>query len=175
MSTDSLNLDIELAFGEVVDVKSIPSRQVTRIIIEIPTEHHVKATNLLFGKGALVIPAWRAEMAPPYGVTKLAAFMRPSPHASNAERLSHGCFGQLSSNHPEYVKKAGALCRDNQAFWDLLSEKTGATIRSEEDAADTLRAYLGISTRAELATNARAQTLFKTLIQNIESEVAHHE
>lgn len=58
----------QAVYGAVADVRSYPSLGVTRITIEIPVEHHVPATELLYGKRALVTlaPATLAKL--PYGV-----------------------------------------------------------------------------------------------------------
>lgn len=45
-----------VGYGNVVNIRSIPTRSVTRIEIELPIESHVEATRLLFGQDVLVMP-----------------------------------------------------------------------------------------------------------------------
>lgn len=175
----SFNPEFDLAHGEVVNVQQIRSRGVTRIEIEVPIESHVKATNLLFGKNALVIPVWeRSGRQVAFGVAKLSQFLSETPANDDASTPQLGgvpATGSGFTGSPlraarDYVKYAGALCRDNRAFWAYLSGETGATIACESDAANCLRALLGIGSRAELATNHAAQQQLDDLVAGMNAE-----
>lgn len=59
----------ELVFGEVTTVRPVPSRGVTQIVIEIPSEAHIKATQLLFGRNAFIFAGEGVDL--PFGVAVL--------------------------------------------------------------------------------------------------------
>lgn len=163
-----LSETMTIAFGDVVNVESIPSRGVTRVEIEIPIEYHVEATELLFGKPAFIFPVASKPAALPngsaYGVLpfdRALAMVQRSP--TPAEPASGAMFGgkRPSTN---YVSLAGQVCRDNEAFWQVLRERTEMPVTNEAQAALALRAALNIGSRAELAENARAQAVFDELL-----------
>ena len=54
------------ACGRVSQVKDVPSQGVTRIIIELPIEAHVRATQVFYGQDVLVVPG--AVQGRGYGV-----------------------------------------------------------------------------------------------------------
>ncbi|MDO5686458.1 MAG: hypothetical protein Q4G42_03590 [Neisseria sp.] len=56
----------QAAYGRVVQVKDVPSQQVTRIIVELPIESHVRATQVFYGQDVLVVRG--AVPNQPYGV-----------------------------------------------------------------------------------------------------------
>lgn len=49
-----MSLATKIAYGPVVDVRAVHSREVTVIKVEIPEEHHVAATVLLYGQDVVV-------------------------------------------------------------------------------------------------------------------------
>ena len=64
----------------------------------------------------------------------------------------------------QFVSKAGALCR-NPEFWQFLHEDLQILNGSEAEAAEWLRNYLGIHSRAELKTNESARERLNTIYQ----------
>jgi hypothetical protein len=162
----SLNLDMQLAFGEVVNVIPIRSRGVTRIEIEIPTEFHVPATQLLYGKPAVILPLWDTAQRSAYGVTTLGKLLHPAAKDARAERASDNgaaMFQNPRRDH-DYVAHAGRLCRDDRAFWRVLANEGHCAVGNESEAAAVLCMLLGISSRRELQTNVDAQKLFTNLV-----------
>lgn len=45
---------MKAAYGKVFQVKDVPSSGVTRLVVELPIEAHVKSTELFYGKDVLV-------------------------------------------------------------------------------------------------------------------------
>lgn len=170
---DAFNMDFDLAFGEVVNVQQIRSRGVTRIEIEIPTESHVKATSLLFGKGALVIPWWNPEAnVGPYGVRKLSHFFNAGSDAPGefqrdigAVRRTSGFGATPYKKTCDYVQLAGITCRDDKDFWVVLGDITGTNVECENDAVEALKSVLGIASRTELSHNQMSQIAFDDLLK----------
>jgi hypothetical protein len=64
----------------------------------------------------------------------------------------------------QYVSKAGALCR-NPAFWQYLIDDLQIMNALEDEAAEWLRNYLGIQSRAELKTNEQARNRLNTIYE----------
>lgn len=59
-------------------------------------------------------------------------------------------------------RSAGALCR-NERFQEWLVKINRASGQSEDEAAQAVRKYCGVKSRAELRTNQRAIVKFETL------------
>lgn len=68
---------MKAAFGHVCDIKHLSSQGVTRIVVEIPAEHHIDATQLLFGQNVMVLPS---TLQGNYGIID----SNPSPSAPPA-------------------------------------------------------------------------------------------
>ena len=66
------------------------------------------------------------------------------------------------------VRKAGILCRDPD-FWDFLHDDLQIMDRTEKEATDWMRDYLGVNSRSELNTNAEARGLFEKLDARFEA------
>lgn len=158
MSTE-INGNLELAYGEVVNVRNIPSRGVTRIEIEIPIDFHVPATAMLFNKRAIVLP-WQLDgIRVTYGIHKLSDFYAKPPAETTSTR-SRSMFGTASPKN--YVGLAHSLCRE-PGFWKILEQATASPVENEAAAAHALRAYLQITSRAELSINRQAQHEMESL------------
>lgn len=157
-----LTESLKVAVGEVVNVKSIPSRGVTRIEIEVPLEAHVGATELLFGKPALVMAiagkAGDLAAGSHYGVmpfNRALDMTRQSPATPTVAAGAAGMFGGARRSI-DYVGMAARACREGGGFWRVLENATGMPVASEAQAIVALRSTLGIESRSELATNNEA-------------------
>lgn len=166
------NDKVRVAFGSVVNVKAIPTREVTRIEIEVPIEFHAELTRLLFGRDALVLPSNLPENVN-YGVMD-------SPEATAPDSSQPGCeqgapvhsrpvrtssaFGRLAGRAPggtvqrganglDIVKWLGMRCAD-ASFQEFLRAS------SSEEAVQTVRDICGVSSRAQIPEDATARSLF---------------
>lgn len=164
------------AYGHVVNIRSIPSRGVTRIEIEIPVESHKDATALLFEQDAVILP-WShvKDAGVPYGVRKLSDYTTARERQPERQ-VTHtrSGFGSLPRTR-DLVQEAALLCKDS-SFWRVLERHAGNRIHDEHEAADTLRALLEVPTRADLKDNTRAQDAFNHLVSehNALRSVEHH-
>lgn len=144
---DPISEDTALIYGEVVTVKPIPTRQVTQIVIEIPEEHHIAATQLLFKRNAFIMPC--ADKAPlagaVFGVTtlgKVLASPDPEPAAPRGARAGVNVTQWLA------VKGSDA---NFQAFLEVNGEMA---------AAQAVRDRCGVQSRAEIEQNPQALHIF---------------
>jgi len=157
---------VRAAFGQVVNVRSIPTRAVTRIEIEIPIESHVEATRLLFGQDVFVMPA--SVESGEYGMvdgslpaTKTqrphqAARNEAAPAAARPARLAG--FGLRSSTDSlDILKWLGTRCRED-GFQDWLG------VRTEAAAVQKVRDLCGVESRSEIPQNRQARQAFLTRI-----------
>lgn len=170
-----LSETMNIAFGEVVNVKTIPSRGVTRIEIEVPNEFHVAATELLFGKPAFIFPVASKPAELPsgscYGVLPFARAMEMTQPGGSQAKPAHpsvGMFGGTQRQTP-FVALAGQVCREDTGFWRVLADKTGMPVTNETQATVALRVALGIQSRSELAENTVAQGRFQELMAEARS------
>jgi hypothetical protein len=77
-------------------------------------------------------------------------------------RLDHNADPQEEFESDKAVKTAGMLCRDPK-FWEFLHEDSQIFTATEKDAADWLRDFLEIQSRAELKDNAEARIRLDSL------------
>lgn len=139
-----------LIYGEVVTVKPIPTRQVTQIVIEIPEEFHIQATQLLFKRNAFILPC--AEKSPlagvSFGVTTLGAAMSPAPEAHQKTQP------KPALNIPQWLAMKG----QDERFQQFV----GAT--DSDDAARIVREMCHVESRADIAGDKHALHIFMTEI-----------
>lgn len=140
-----LNEQTALIYGEVTTVKPIPTRQVTQIIIEIPEEFHIQATQLLFKRNAFILPC--AEKTPlagaTFGVTTLGAAMNPK--ARTPEPVA-----RQGLNIPQWL----AIKGQDERFQQFL----GAT--DADHAARIIRERCRVESRADIADDEHALRVF---------------
>lgn len=140
-----LNEQTALIYGEVTTVKPIPTRQVTQIIIEIPEEFHIQATQLLFKRNAFILPC--ADKTPlagaTFGVTTLGAAMRPPPAPEPKATSS-------TLNIPQWL----AIKGQDPNFQQFL----GAA--NADDAARIVRERCKVESRADIAEDEHALRVF---------------
>lgn len=155
-------IETMVAYGGVVTVRHVPTRQVSQIIIEIPEEHHAAATVMLFGKNAFVLAA-TDKVSSPYGVVPLSTMGAkeespgsPAPAADTdqkAQPVMHraGPAGLRVSVDPS--KWLGIECQ-NAAFMFWLN------VGSSAEAAEAARAICGVTSRKDIAKDPQAMAKF---------------
>jgi len=142
-------------FGEVITVKPIPTRGVSQIIIEIPEEFHVKATEMLFRKNAFIF-AGDPNLTIPFGVVKLQGVdTEPLEQPAQAVRPTQSHRSGLYRKSDEiHVSKWLALrCKEDE-FQNFLG------CRNEAQAIDEVRTICEVESRADIQNSARAKDLF---------------
>lgn len=153
-NTDSIDESTAMIYGEVVTVKPIPTRQVTQIVVEIPDEHHIAATQLLFGRNAFIMPcASKTQLqGMRFGVTTLGAMLNPpaDPEPTPAQRTPDGTSGADIINVTQWL----ALRGKDENFHAFLG------VDSEAAAADKVREICQVSSRAEIAADDDAYKIF---------------
>lgn len=150
-STGGISLSTALIYGQVVTVKPIPTRQVTQIIIEIPDEHHITATQILYNRNAFIMPCESKDPLPglSYGVTTLGKAMNPPAQPEPVQRE-----GNSELNIAQWL----ALKGKETNFQSFLG------VDNEIDAAEKVRGICRVTSRGEIAHNAQANEIFMTQI-----------
>lgn len=173
---------VRVAHGNVVNIKSIPTRGVTRIEIELPIEAHVEATRLLFGQDVLVM-ASSMPSGTPYGIVSSgttpvaeAGEDAPSTSADSGAARGASAFSGLARRPGERApseraqgerpsmlgrredavnipKWLGIRCAD-ASFQDWLE------VRTEADAITKVRQICGVTSRSEITSNPMARDRF---------------
>jgi len=153
MTTDTNEISTMVAFGQVVNVRPIPTRQVTQIVIEIPDNHHIAATTMLFGKNAFVLAA-NPKASVPFGVVPLDRMNDSSPAdetgASPRAGLKVGCGLTVDVNPSQWL---GVQCQ-NAMFMHWI----GAA--DAQEAAGKVRIRCGVQSRAEISKDPQALNVF---------------
>jgi hypothetical protein len=171
-TADTTASQVRLAYGSVVNVRSIPTRSVTRIEVEIPIEAHVEATRILFGQDVLVMPA---RLPGTYGMTTgLVPDVEPAPSqemtpepeadaqppsrlaASQVARSAQGGIGPRL-HEVDIIRWLGARCREDH-FQDWLGART------EAGAIERVRQLCGVESRSHIPqTQAARQAFFSQI------------
>lgn len=129
---------VRAAYGSVVNIRSIPSRSVTRIEIEMPIEAHVEATRVLFGRDVFVLPAAvQAQDAStlPYGMTACGEPAR-SQAAGPAPGRAAGATSAARPSAPATRQAFAAVTSvASAASADLASRSTTRSTSRSENAA----------------------------------------
>lgn len=137
-------------FGEVVTVRPVPTRGVTQIVIEIPEEFHVAATQMLFRQSAYVFPG-AANTSAPYGVKVL----------KEGEWIQ----GEGAPDNRSKNKNNSGTSGLNVTKWLALRCKEGDFQRflkceSEIAAIDQVRNICEVESRSDIPTSEYAMNLF---------------
>lgn len=156
MTTDLSPMTM-VAFGQVVTVRPIPTRQVTQIVIEIPENHHIAATMMLFGKNAFVLAANPGANVP-FGVVPLEK-MDEAPSANEqAERRE-------SAQTPTAFRMNGLSHSVNPTRWlgihcldPMFIDWIGA--RDSSEAIKKVRHICGVESRSEIPQSSEAMDAF---------------
>jgi hypothetical protein len=168
---------MKAAFGKVTDVRAYASR----LLIEIPVEHHVAATDLLYGHDVLVTIAPDVMKGTPYGVrdsegendVNEASASRPeateslAPDAVVADSRDGG---ERPATHGGLTQLAGRWCKE-PIFQGWLAENfepewaSSTPLPDAEHAAAIVRRICKIESRRELDTNPDAALRFEGYIR----------
>lgn len=158
MTTDTNEISTMVAFGQVVNVRPIPTRQVTQIVIEIPDNHHIAATTMLFGKNAFVLAA-NPKATVPFGVVPLEKMNETTPAESSAEpraglRIRGGL--TVDVNPTQWL---GVQCQ-SAMFMNWIGAQNA------QEAAEKVRLKCGVSSRSEISKSPQALETFLLEIYN---------
>lgn len=157
MSTSDNEISAMVAFGRVVNVRTIPSRQTTQIVIEVPEEFHVQATSMLYNKDAFVLAANPVGNVA-YGVVPLGAMTGgETPPAEN-----HAPAQGLRS---EPVRAGGLRHNVNPTQW--LAMQCASVpfmdwlgVDSTSSAVERVRTLCQVASRREIPNNPAALQRF---------------
>lgn len=140
---------MKAAFG-TASVKEIPSRSVSVITIEIPSEHFISAVNQFHGKNVLVT---QSDLSMPFGIVDGddTFYGNPLPEDAPKEEL-----GPLA-------KWAVMMCKEPE-FWKFLSERFGVHVQDEKSAKFIVCDVCGVSSRKEIDTDTDAKSKIKGMI-----------
>lgn len=152
-------LDAMVAYGQVVTVRPIPTRQVTQIVIEIPDNFHIAATSMLFGKNAFVLAATdKARGA--FGVVPLGQMSGESP----ATEATPGATDRTTRTTT--IASSGGLRIDvNPSQWLGIECQNAMfmswlNVASSSAAAERVREICCVESRSEIAKSEKAKKLF---------------
>jgi len=155
----------QLVHGLVSLVRAVPSRMVTVLHIDIPSDQHVAVTTLLFGATCMVVPS-KLPPGTKYGLVGAPSSSETPSAASTSRRGSpeternldrpqvHRGLGSPANTGPrEPLKWVSARCQEKsfQAF-------VGAS--SEEEARQAVRDRCGMDSCSELNHRVDALRLF---------------
>ena len=153
-----------VAFGRVVNIRTVPSRQVTQIVIEIPEEFHVQATSMLYNKDAFVLASSpTANVA--YGIVPLDAMGQESPVTPQADADE----APASRSAAAPVHSGGLRHNVNPTQW-LAVQCSRAPfmdwlgVSSTSEAVDRVRSLCHVQSRKEISSNPAALQRFMTKI-----------
>ena len=158
-ATNSSCQDVrEMVYGEVVNVRTVPSRGVTQVVIEIPSEFHISVTTLLFGKNAFVFPGGDQGNIP-YGVATLEGqdIIPTEPQLAKSQKPS--------TQSLDIVKWLGIRCREGN-FQRFLG------VKSDEAAVNKVRDICMVDSRADIPLNDEARELFYRKIYEPYNDIA---
>jgi hypothetical protein len=144
--------EISAVYGVVSQVRDYPSQQVSRVVVEVPIEHHVSVTQLLYGAKVLITLAPEALGDRPYGL------LGPPPQP---RRPKGGPLSEL----------AGQWCRDPRfhrwvraQFPDVARALPDST-PGETLCREAILTVCGITSRRELDHDASAKGDFDRLFR----------
>jgi hypothetical protein len=165
MSSDKLRV----AFGSVVNVKAIPTREVTRVEIELPIEFHAELTRLLFGRDALVLPSNLPDGVN-YGVMdspETTASHEQQQAGESTERQisrSPSAISRVAGRAPGGTVQRGAPSLDIVRWLGMRCGESSfqafLKASSREGAAQAVRDICGVVSRSEIPGNTTARSMF---------------
>lgn len=155
---------VRVAHGNVVNVRPIHSRGVTRIEIELPIESHIEATSLLYGKDVLIMGV-KLGAGAAYGITD--GTLPGAGTDSTAGGSSEGRATQSTPSAPgpsrgglhkhedtlDIVRWLGVRCASAD-FQDWLQ------VRNEAAAVEQVRLTCGVQSRADIPKSPAARRAF---------------
>jgi hypothetical protein len=155
--TETPPIDTLAAFGRVVNIRTVPSRGVTQIVIELPDEFHVMATSMLYNKDAFIFAATPGAKVV-YGVSPLGSGLANAEQPATQEKPG--------AEHTRTTTRHGGLTHAvNPTQW--LAVKCGTVqfmdwlqVSSTADAVDKVREMCGVESRKDIAGNPMAMNRF---------------
>lgn len=168
MSSETISTMV--AFGRVVNIRTVPSRQVTQVVIEIPEEFHVQATSMLYNKDAFVLAASpTANVA--YGVVPLDAMGQETPTASRAEAHGETAATRPAASTPSAMSvRSGGLSHNvNPTQWLAIQCSSvpfmdWLGVDNTSAAIDRVRVLCHVQSRKEIPSNPAAMQKFMSKI-----------
>lgn len=163
--------------GRVAGVKSLASRGISVISVEVPEDFHVEITQMVYGRDVLIMPV-KMTAPTPYGVTKGAGQVCSStvnPKAGTAapsrvpkamqmsaalrrQGITGTGGGMIRLPAPMNITRwLGSKCND-ESFQEFLE------VISAEQAAERVRELCGVESRKDIADDATARAAFMTRI-----------
>jgi hypothetical protein len=158
MPSDNQIETTEVVFGQVVNVRPVPTRGVTQVIIEVPSECHVKTTAMVFGKDAFLFSA-RPGLAKPYGIYPLDKIDEPGPLPDGGTGRPTQFKRNGVTHSVPVVQWLGVHCQ-NARFMNWLG------VENASAAAQRVRELCGVDSRSKIPGNPEAEGKFFSHIFN---------
>ncbi len=121
-------------------LRTVPSRKVVQVILELPIEHLMAAASVCEHGTWVAVARICSESG------------EIEKHERSWEELS-------------LTEQAGVLCRD-AAFWRYLQERTKHRVTTEEQAATVVRELCRVRSRSELAASDISGMRWKKLVED---------
>lgn len=128
--------------GVFADLKTVRTRSIVQMVIEIPVERAEEVVQM-FG-----FPQPGAEV--PVAVARLVQPVAPKVEQPTPD-------GPRFNDLPR-AKQAGILCREPE-FWRFIEKEycaPGLTVQNADEAAQSVRAWCGVGSRADLSADPEA-------------------
>lgn len=155
---------MKAAFGTVARVIDVPSGGITYLRIELPVECHAEATQMFYGRRVLVT---LTDIEAPFGLIEGGDTAQESLPDADAGSRTKG----VASGRNGLSRSAAMVCQDRR-----FQQFIGVTLElpepcSEERAAQYMRDFCGVASRAELDSNRQAAAVFGDLMSSYRSWV----
>jgi hypothetical protein len=152
--------------GRFASYRSVPSRDCIQVVIEFNSDQQEQVFAAL-GYPRPGTDTWvgLARLQDPAPAPVRAAFPHGEESPTPTPRAS------LPSHGARAVREAGMLAKD-RAFWEwLLRERPADALYTENDAANFIREWCDVKSRAEFSDNAAARERFLELKACFERDV----
>lgn len=148
---------MKAAYGKVAQVKDIPSQQITRVVLELPIEFHVEATQLFYGQNCLLTIAPSSIAMTGYGIHEPGKPLPPKEEPSKGGPL---------------MVLAGVWCKDPmftkflaQEHESVFNAAEGQEMTEEGRNAWCVRKICQVASRRDLDGNVQAKIIFDAEIR----------
>lgn len=161
-------------FGSVTDVKCVRSLNVTRIVIEVPAETHVAATQSLFGRDVFMMTAPEDHKIRRYGPLAVDKFIgalngdAPDDVAPNGPQSSpHSGPRDFQASETRPFRGRGLVPNRSisPSRWlgiecQRVDFITWIGAKSADEAAAIVRSKCGVTSRADIEKSPAAMAIF---------------